>query len=208
MKEKKSLKVSLFTFFLLVAIIVITAMAYYIYTEKTNYKKEIKNLEANAANMQDTIDELQGKINSISNTINSDKVSSDEDTISNSEKVKNSNDENSISNVSNKDKSVKYEFTSADQAAIHGYPKILKIFKLNDSEMEFNYNSGFDFSKSTIDRQITGTAKVNDEQKYEFEEVMDGHRYQLIFEFDEFKETVKVHEFDNGNEFGWINLFR
>lgn len=60
MEEKKSLKISLSTFFLLLAIIVIIAMAYYIYTEKTNYNKEIANLEANAANMQSTIEDLQG----------------------------------------------------------------------------------------------------------------------------------------------------
>lgn len=65
MEEKKYIKISLSTFFLLLAIIVIIAMVYYIYIEKTNYNKEIANLEANATNMQSTIVDLQGKIDSI-----------------------------------------------------------------------------------------------------------------------------------------------
>ena len=60
MEEKKSVKISLSTVLLFVAILVIAFMAYYIYTEKTNYNKQIADLEANAANMQNTIDNLQG----------------------------------------------------------------------------------------------------------------------------------------------------
>lgn len=50
MEEKKSFKISLSTFFLLLAIIVIIVMAYYIYRERTNYNKETANSEANAIN--------------------------------------------------------------------------------------------------------------------------------------------------------------
>lgn len=77
MDEKKSVKISLSTVLLFVAILVIAFMAYYIYTEKTNYNKQIADLEANTANMQDTIDNLQGKIDNISNTINSNSSTSD-----------------------------------------------------------------------------------------------------------------------------------
>ena len=78
MEEKKSVKISLSTFFLFLAIIVIMVMALYIYIEKINSNKEIADLEANATIMRDKIDELQGKIDSISNTINSDKISNTE----------------------------------------------------------------------------------------------------------------------------------
>lgn len=67
--EDKKIKMSVSTFFLLVAIFIIMVMAGYIYAEKVNSSKEIANLEANADNMQNTIDELQGKIDIISNTI-------------------------------------------------------------------------------------------------------------------------------------------
>jgi len=77
MEEKKSVKISLSTVLLFVAILVIAFMAYYIYTEKTNYNKQIADLEANTANMQYTIDNLQGKIDNISNTINSNSSTSD-----------------------------------------------------------------------------------------------------------------------------------
>lgn len=84
MEEKKSIKVSLSTVFLILAIIAIIVMACYIYLDKTNSNKEIAELEANAVNMQNTINDLQGKINSISNTINSDKVSDDKNNNSSS----------------------------------------------------------------------------------------------------------------------------
>lgn len=207
MKEKKSLKISLSTIFLLLAIIVIIAMAYYIYIEKTNYNKGIANPEVNVANTQNTIDELQEKIDSKSNTINSKKVSNPENVTNNSENADNKKT-SSTNNTSSKNRSVQYEFTSADQAAAEGYPKILKIFKLTENELEFEYNSAFDFSKSTLDRQVSGTARTISEQIYEFEETVDSHQYKLIFEFNESKDTVKVYEYDNENELGFINLFR
>ena len=205
MEEKKSVKISLSTFFLLLSILVIIAMAYYIYTEKVNSNKIIADLEANTVNMQDKIDNLQGKLDSISNTINSNTTSNTENTTNKSENVINNDNKTS---TNNKDKNIKYVFTSADQAAMQGFPKTLKIFELNDFEMKFSYNSAFDFSTSTIDRTVTGTAKVNAEQIYEFEEMIDSHQYQLMFEFDKNKETVKVIDLDNGNKLGWINLYR
>lgn len=89
MEEKKSVKISLSTFFLFIAIVVIIGMALYIYTEKINSNKEIADLEANATNMQDKIDELQGKIDSISNTINSDNISNDENNTNNASNTEN-----------------------------------------------------------------------------------------------------------------------
>lgn len=68
MEEKKSIKISLSTFFLILALIVIIAMAYYIYIEKTNTDKEISTLETNAITMQNTINNLQQKVDNNSNT--------------------------------------------------------------------------------------------------------------------------------------------
>ena len=77
MEEKKSVKISLSTILLFVAILVIVCMIYYIYTEKTNYNRQIADLEANTANMQNTINDLQGKIDNIKNTINNNSSTSD-----------------------------------------------------------------------------------------------------------------------------------
>lgn len=60
MEEKKSIKISLATILLIIAIVIILFMAYYIYVEKTNVNK-----------MQKNIDNLQEKIDTISSTINS-----------------------------------------------------------------------------------------------------------------------------------------
>lgn len=68
MEDKKSVKISLSTFFLFIAIIVIIVMAVYIYIDKTNSNKKMANLETNAVNMQTTIDKLQNEIDSMSNT--------------------------------------------------------------------------------------------------------------------------------------------
>lgn len=55
--ENKKLKISLSTFLLLLAILVIIAMSYYIYIEKIKYNKEIAELEANATNSTTFTDE-------------------------------------------------------------------------------------------------------------------------------------------------------
>lgn len=90
MEEKKSIKISLSTLFLILALMVIAFMAYYIYTEKTNANKEIETLEANAVEMQNTIKNLQDKIDTISNTINSNNSNEDNNET-------NTSDNNSIS---------------------------------------------------------------------------------------------------------------
>lgn len=58
MEEKKSLKISLSTFFLILAIIVIIIMAYYIYITKKESNKEIDDLKENAIGMQSTINQF------------------------------------------------------------------------------------------------------------------------------------------------------
>ena len=83
-----------------------------------------------------------------------------------------------------------------------------EMSETNENELEFEYNSGHNFDTSTIDRKIIGTARANAEQLYEFDETIDNHQYKLVFEFNESKDTVTVYEYDNGDEMGYINLFR
>lgn len=92
--EKKAIKVSLSTFFLIIAIIAIIVIITYICIEKSKSDKEISVLETNAKDMQSTIDNLQGKINSISSTINSNTTSNNNDSQIN----KTNNAENKFSN--------------------------------------------------------------------------------------------------------------
>lgn len=97
MEEKKSIKISLSTVFLILAVLIIIFMAYYIYVEKTNANKEIATLETNAVEMQKTINNLQEKIDTISNTINSNISgeinNSQANNTTNNKEIKFSNDE-------------------------------------------------------------------------------------------------------------------
>lgn len=104
MEEKKGIKVSLSTVFLILALIVIIAMAYYIYVEKINADKEIATLESNAVEMQNTIKDLQDKIDTISNTINS----------NTSGEIDNSQSNNTVDNKDYKfsDKEIKESITN------------------------------------------------------------------------------------------------
>ena len=70
MSEKAPIKISLSTFFLVIALLVIIVMGIYLYIEKTNSDKTITELENSNADMEATIDNLQSKIDSIANTIN------------------------------------------------------------------------------------------------------------------------------------------
>ena len=72
MSEKAPIKISLSTFFLVIAILVIIVMGIYLYIEKINSTKTITELENSNADMENTIDNLQNKIDTIPNTISSD----------------------------------------------------------------------------------------------------------------------------------------
>lgn len=74
MEEKKFLKISLSTFLLILALIVIVLMAYYIYETKSLHTKEMANLESHVTNMQNTIENLQTKLDSIPTENNSNNV--------------------------------------------------------------------------------------------------------------------------------------
>lgn len=72
MSEKAPIKISLSTFFLVIAILVIIVMGMFLYIEKSNSDKTISELENSNADMEATIDNLQNKIDTIANTIDSD----------------------------------------------------------------------------------------------------------------------------------------
>ena len=74
MEEKNATKISLSTFFLILAIIAIIVMGIFIYklnNDKTAEIKKSTGLQAQVNSLNGTISELQGKIDNISKTINS-----------------------------------------------------------------------------------------------------------------------------------------
>lgn len=74
MKENKVTKISLSTFFLILAIIIIAIMAifmYKFYNEKMEANKKSDELQTQVSNLNGTVNNLQGKLDTISNTINS-----------------------------------------------------------------------------------------------------------------------------------------
>ena len=77
MEEKNVTKISLSTFFLILAIIAIIVMGVYIYKLKIDKKSEIQkstDLQTQVSDSNGTVSELQEKTNSISETINTSNV--------------------------------------------------------------------------------------------------------------------------------------
>ena len=74
MEEKNVTKISLSTFFLMLAIIAIVVMGVFIYklnNDKTVEIQKSTELQAQVNSLNGTVSDLQGKINNISETINS-----------------------------------------------------------------------------------------------------------------------------------------
>ena len=74
MEEKNVTKISLSTFFLILAIIAIIVMGVFIYklnNEKTAEIQKSTELQAQVNSLNGTVGELQGKINTISDTVSS-----------------------------------------------------------------------------------------------------------------------------------------
>lgn len=78
MEKKEPIKVSLSTFFLIIAIIVIAVMGYFmykLYNDKVEETKKATDLQTQVNSLNGTINDLQGKIDTISETINTNKTS-------------------------------------------------------------------------------------------------------------------------------------
>ena len=76
MEEKKQIKVSLSTLFLVIAIILIILMGVFIYMQKTESDRQIAELESNAGKLQETINDLQEEIDNASNVVTNDNSNS------------------------------------------------------------------------------------------------------------------------------------
>ena len=206
--EKKK-KISVQTILLIIAVIIIGVMAFFIYklsTEKAEEKEKVANSNNQVSSLESTVEDLQGKLDTIANIINSNNTTSN--SISNEAKnTTTSNNETATNSSSNSSssKNVKYQFESGDNLAAQGNPGIVKVYDISDKKMKFEYNQGWNFKESTIDRTITGTANKNSEGLYEYTEDADGHEYKITIEFSE--EKINLKEYKDGELISERNLW-
>ena len=100
MEEEKKNKISLSTYVLILAILIIAVMAVFIYMQKVNSEREIAGLKGDAEELKATVNELQGKLDNISN------IASTSEENNNSEKV---STENVIQEISDNGYTAKLE---------------------------------------------------------------------------------------------------
>lgn len=152
MEEKNVTKISLSTFFLILAIIAIIVMGIFIYklnNDKTAEIQKSTELQAQVDSLNRTVSDLNGKMNAISETINSN------ENISTSNLKTNESSQNTIS----KDSSITVDekkftnmiscvldikdFTNVDELKDEDYLYAVyrKIYRLNDAEYEKHINS-------------------------------------------------------------------
>lgn len=166
MEEKKVTKISLSTFFLILAIIVIIVMGifmYKLYNEKTIETEKSAELQTQVNNLNETVNNLQGKINNISETINKDT----------STQTPTSNDlsSNTTSNNSNKS-DVTYTISVRDEI----YATINATKNGKTISKEFEMGAMID-KIGTIDIPVIGTVALVSDSGGEYCGV---HIYQLV----------------------------
>lgn len=155
MEEKKTTKISLSTFFLIIAIIAICVMGFFIYKlndDKTKATEQVSELNNQITSLENSVSSLQGKIDTISNT-----------SVSNSNTIEtNKSNTNNGNNASFSEEQVKKaisEYLELQANANCGTP--LDTLKKNG---KINYDS----SKSNINTnngEITTNVKFADYKK-------------------------------------------
>lgn len=167
MEEKKSIKISLSTFFLILALIVLVIMGIFIfklYNEKTEEKQKSTELQAQ-------VDNLNGKINEIKETINSN------ETVDNKNKDNNANKNENKTNTANQTNTSNNSEDSIKNKIIGTW----KAYKVTDSkgndlgldsvwgtgirysnEMQFKENGNLSYSIGITVSNDDGTYNVSE----------------------------------------------
>lgn len=153
MEEKKVTKISLSTFFLILALIVIVVMAifmYKFYNEKIEANEKSAELQTQVSNLNGIVSNLQGKIETISSTINSNN-STENDTITNQK----DDTSTSTTTLDKKYENSKYGITFSYPSSLSNHQDSLT----NDMVESFSDNKGNEiviarFNNDTIESMI------------------------------------------------------
>ena len=154
MEEKNVKKISLSSFFLILAIIVIIVMGLFIYklnNDKTAEIQKSTELQAQVNSLNGTVSDLQGKINSISETINSD--------VPTKTTPSNSITQNETSNTTSTNinsANIKYDITIRDES----YATIKGTKDGNTITKEFKIDSAIAETGTTIFPTIGSVALI------------------------------------------------
>lgn len=168
MEEKKEIKVSLTTFFLILAIIIILVMGMFIYklsNEKTEETNKTSELQTRVNSLNNTIGDLQEKIDNISENINSnnsvENTSNTNNTNTSTNTTTTTNNNNNNKSNSFTDKEVKKAFSDyLELGANAGCDNLLEALT---EKGKLNYRP----SKDTIldDGTVITTIKFSDYKK-------------------------------------------
>lgn len=104
--------------------------------------------------------------------------------------------------------SVKYTYTSGDNAAVQGNPSILEVYELTDNELKFAYNKAFNFNTNVTDRHINGVALKVANNVYEYKETSLSHNYKLKFTINNSNNSIELYEYDGEDLIGTIYLYK
>ena len=70
---------------------------------------------------------------------------------------------------------------------------------MDNDKIEFDYNHGIDFAKSSVTRYIHGVANKNSEGYYEYvENIIDGPEYKIVIEYEEGNGEARMKEYKDG----------
>lgn len=179
MKENKNVKLKLSTvlFVLFLLILVIAIVCVLITNSKNKNNIEVDNEKNNQNVVENAIDDERQEAEEM---------------------------DGEIENFENLE--VKYEYQSADNSAAEGNPAILKIYEINEDQIKFEYNKGFNLDTSTIDREIKGIAQINAENKYEYKD-LESDFADYTMEFEILSDYVVLKEYKYGELFASINLY-
>ena len=213
MEVKKERKLSIFL--LLISIIIIVIMGIFIfklYKDRESATMKVEELNKLTSTLDKTVEELQGKMDSISNTINNSTTdTSDKTTNSDNKSTENTNNKNtSNENEVNKNststnvtiaesKKILFEYSSGDSNAAKGNPEVLKVYKIDDNQLDFEYHAAWNSS------DIIGTAKKTIDNTYVYQ--MDESKIEFLINA-QGNNSVKVTEYKNGEVTSYVNLWK
>ena len=200
MEEKNVTKISLSTFFLILAIIAIVVMGIFICklnNDKTTEIQKSTELQAQVNSLNGTVSDLQGKITTISETINANS-SNDNNLKDNSEGITYSKKSNTEVNKNTSAEAL-YVYSSGDNAAAKGNPELLYVYEFSINKMKFKYHTPWN------NEDIEGVAKSTDGEKYIYE---NSNRKLEILLNSMGENSVKVTEYENNSMTSYKNLFK